>query len=331
MFNHLFLIPMSYVDTLPENWTELSENERLQEQKRINNPEKSGRPIIDVVAHNKNETIDLGTRPTGGGLRFNAGKLRHDLVPAFAQEQYVRVLTKGASKYADRNWEAGMKWSTVLASMKRHIAAIEAGEDYDPETGELHAAHVMCNAGFLAQYYKIYPQGDDRPHQYLRHPRVGLDIDEVLAYFIEAYCERYQLSIPTSWNFDTQLLARLDEIMAEDPTFWHNLKPRVSPEALPFEPAAYITARPLNTGVVEWLTKHGFPVAPVVHAAHGPEGKVKACQELGIEIFVDDHYDNFVALNRAGICCYLMDAPHNRRYNVGHKRLLQLADLPFYK
>ena len=36
------------------------------------------------------------------GLRYNAGKTRHDLVPVFAQEQYARVLTKGSEKYAER-------------------------------------------------------------------------------------------------------------------------------------------------------------------------------------------------------------------------------------
>ena len=34
----------------------------------------------------------------GQGLTFNEGKTRHDLVPAFAQEQYAKVLTKGAEK-----------------------------------------------------------------------------------------------------------------------------------------------------------------------------------------------------------------------------------------
>lgn len=58
------------------------------------------------------------------GLRFNEGKTRYDLVPAFAQEQYARVLTKGAQKYAERNWERGMKWSKVIASLERHLAAI---------------------------------------------------------------------------------------------------------------------------------------------------------------------------------------------------------------
>ena len=274
--------------------------------------------------------INPGQHGSGGGLRYNAGKLRYDLVPAYAQEQYVKVLSAGAQKYAERNWEAGMPWSAVLASLKRHLAAIERGEDRDPETGELHSAHLMCNAAFLTEYYQIYPQGDDRPHAYLRAPRIGLDIDEVLAGFLEAYCAKYALPIPTSWAFDPQLLARFDEIMATEPGFWHSLKPRLNPAELPFEPVVYVTARPLDTGVVDWLVRHGFPAVPAVHAV-GPQGKVEACRAHNVEVFVDDCYANFVALNRAGICCYLMDAPHNQRYAVGHKRLAALGDLPFFR
>ncbi len=58
----------------------------------------------------------------GEGLRFNEGKLRYDLVEPFAHEKMVEVLTLGATKYAERNWEKGMKWSIVIASLKRHLA-----------------------------------------------------------------------------------------------------------------------------------------------------------------------------------------------------------------
>ena len=139
------------------------------------------------------------------GLRFNAGKTRYDLVPAFAQEQYAKVLTKGAEKYAERNWENGMKWSKVTASLKRHLAAYEAGEDYDKETGLLHAAHIMCNAAFLTEYYKIYPQGDDRPHNYLRRAKIGLDIDEVLADWVGHWTKHHGLEVPETWNFDRNI------------------------------------------------------------------------------------------------------------------------------
>lgn len=98
----------------------------------------------------------------GNGKRFNQGKTRYELIPAFAQEQYARVMTKGAEKYGDNNWKRGMKWTVVLASLERHLSAIKSGEDYDKESGLLHSAHIMANAGFITEYYKIYPEGDDR-------------------------------------------------------------------------------------------------------------------------------------------------------------------------
>lgn len=95
-------------------------------------------------------------------IRYNEGKTRYDLVPTFAHEQLAKTLTVGADKYGDVNWRKGLSWSSMLGSLERHLVAIKKGEDYDPETGLLHSAHLMCNAAFLTEYYKIYPQGDDR-------------------------------------------------------------------------------------------------------------------------------------------------------------------------
>ena len=138
---------------------------------------------------------------------------RYNLVPPFAQEQYAQVLTKGANKYAERNWERGMKWSKVLASLERHLAAIKSGEDHDPETGLLHSAHVMCNAAFLTEYYKIYPQGDDRPHAYLDVPKIGLDIDEILCDWLGGWLKYWKIKdVPTSWFFDRNIMERFDTL-----------------------------------------------------------------------------------------------------------------------
>ena len=51
------------------------------------------------------------------------------------------------------------------------------------------------------------------------------------------------------------------------------------------------------------------------------ESKVEVAKKSGVDIFVDDRFENFVELNNNGICTFLFDAPHNRRYNVGHKRI----------
>ena len=264
------------------------------------------------------------------GLRFNEGKNRYDLVHPWAYEQMVNVLTKGSIKYAERNWELGMAWSKIISSLKRHLAAIEKGEDYDLETGELHAAHLACNAHFLTAYYKLYPQGDDRPHTYLRRPKIGLDIDEVCCDWLGGWIEKRGFKeMPHSWLFDRHITEEFDKMEKEGTLeeFMLTLRPLIDPKDLPFEPHCYITARRIDNSISEkWLDVHGFPTAPVYTTPPG-SSKIELVKQSGVEWFVDDNYKNFVELNNAGICCYLMDAKHNQRYDVGYKRIKSLKEL----
>lgn len=262
------------------------------------------------------------------GLRFNEGKTRHDLVPHFAQEQYALVLTKGSEKYADRNWELGMKWSSVIASLKRHTLAFERGEDYDKESGILHSAHIMCNAAFLTEYYKIYPQGDDRPHSYLKRAKIGLDIDEVLADWTGAWGKRFGYDIPQTWHFSYDNKEHFESFSDKDlEEFYLNIPIKVNPSEIPFEPHCYITSRSVPIELTKkWIQKNGFPTAPVYSIGFG-ESKVEVAKSSGIDLFVDDRFDNFVELNNAGICTFLYDAPHNQRYEVGFKRIKSLKEL----
>ena len=98
----------------------------------------------------------------GGGKRFNSDKPRVELLVAEAMEAEARVWAMGAKKYGDWNWQRGMKWTTVLGCLLRHTFAIMRGEDFDEESGELHAAHIKCNATMLIYYYTHYKEGDDR-------------------------------------------------------------------------------------------------------------------------------------------------------------------------
>lgn len=266
----------------------------------------------------------------GDGIRKNEGKTRHDLIPAFANEQYAKVLTFGASKYAERNWEKGMNWSKIIASLKRHTHAIETGEDYDQDSGLLHSAHIMCNAAILTEYYKTYPQGDDRPHLYLTSFKIGLDIDEVICNFTSGWAKKFNITAkPEAWYYDRLMGKRFADMKKkrELDKFYLGLKPKIKASDIPFEPSCYVTSRPIDSSVTEkWLDKHGFPAAPVITVPLG-SSKVDAIKKAGIDIFVDDRYENFVELNKAGICTYLFDAPHNNRYRVGHKRIKNLSEL----
>lgn len=285
------------------------------------------------------------------GLRFNSEKPRYDLIEPFAQLQKAQIFTKGARKYAPHNWLRGMSWSSMLASAKRHIAAFEMGQDYDidpncPEckqgqrtgewvcknhTGELHVAQAAWNLDGLTSFYKWYPQGDDRQHRYLNHPKIGLDIDEVLCDWVGGWIEMFDMDVPKSWFFDRKIMERFEDLRKKGKLneFYLNLKPKVDPNDIPFEPHCYVTSRPVDSSITEqWLDMHGFPSRPVYTVKVG-ESKVDVIKNAGVEIFIDDRFDNFVELNNAGICTFLWNAEHNSRYDVGYKRIYSFKNLSF--
>jgi uncharacterized HAD superfamily protein len=261
------------------------------------------------------------------GIRFDQNKIRHDLVSANAINELAKVLTFGAQKYAPNNWRLGMAWSRVLGSSKRHLNAIERGEDYDPETGLLHAAHVMCNMMFLTDYYKIYPQGDDRPHDYLTTLKIGLDIDGVLADFQKQFCEFVNIPFydPTHWN-DPVIKSKFEELK-KNSNFWLSMPVLTPASEINFEPHCYITSRSIPIEITqEWLNKNNYPAAPL-YCIPFNESKVEIAKRSGVEIFVDDKFQNFVELNAAGICTFLFDSAHNKFHEVGYKRIKSLNEL----
>jgi hypothetical protein len=219
----------------------------------------------------------------GAGKRFNKGKIRYDLVPAFAQEQYAKVLTQGAAKYGEDNWKRGMKWTTVLASLERHLMAIKRGEDYDAETKLLHSAHIMCNAAFLTEFYKIYPQGDDRDLNYLNAPGVAIIIDNAaLKYFNSSSKPTFT---PTCYILKTNAPTGDIEKWIYDIGF----------------PAAPICS---------------IPAAPICSI---PEALDTDCKK---NIIVSCSYSDFLYFNRnKKIFCYLYTTPENEHFEIGHRRI----------
>lgn len=102
----------------------------------------------------------LGQGADGGGKRLNAGKNLMELTPPEWEWALADVTTQGSKKYAKRNWEQGMDWSTMIGCTKRHINKFLAGERYDGpefdlekgETGCHHLAMVAWNALALMSY-----------------------------------------------------------------------------------------------------------------------------------------------------------------------------------
>jgi hypothetical protein len=119
---------------------------------------------------------DSGTRQAfaSGAVRDTAeDKPRPDLISPQALMRLGRWLYKGAIKYAERNWEAGMPMSRVLASAWRHLLQYQMGE-----TDEDHLVAAFCNLMFLLHYEEMIalgvlpPELDDLP-RYAQQGRIA--------------------------------------------------------------------------------------------------------------------------------------------------------------
>lgn len=86
------------------------------------------------------------------GTKYDNGKPRMDLIPPELLMEVSKILTFGADKYAERNWEKGMDWGRVYGALQRHLWAWWSGDSKDAETGESHLAHAACCIAFLLTY-----------------------------------------------------------------------------------------------------------------------------------------------------------------------------------
>ena len=96
------------------------------------------------------------------GVKFDTGKVRMELLPPELLTAVATILTFGAEKYDDRNWEKGLNWSRVYGALLRHLNAWWGGESYDKETGHSHLWHAGCCIAFLITYEMREIGQDDR-------------------------------------------------------------------------------------------------------------------------------------------------------------------------
>jgi hypothetical protein len=112
--------------------------------------------------------VRLRAQPTGA-LRANEGKPLLHLIPPEAIWELGKVLTRGAKKYAPRNWEKGLTFSSTYDSLQRHLTKWWGGEENDDESGLHHLTHALCNVVFLLTFVRRIDKGklpktlDDRP------------------------------------------------------------------------------------------------------------------------------------------------------------------------
>lgn len=101
---------------------------------------------------------DLST----GGVKHDIGKPRYELIAPEFLHGLAEILTFGAEKYDDRNWEKGMAWGRPFGALQRHLWAWWNGEEIDAETGKSHLHHAACCLMFLSAYEARGIGVDDR-------------------------------------------------------------------------------------------------------------------------------------------------------------------------
>lgn len=93
-----------------------------------------------------------GEQTSTGGIKYDSEKPVMALIPPLALEAEARVWSFGMKKYAAWNWTKGLKYTRIISALMRHLLEIMKGNDVDPETGELHAAHIRCCAAMLIEF-----------------------------------------------------------------------------------------------------------------------------------------------------------------------------------
>jgi hypothetical protein len=103
-----------------------------------------------------------------GGTKYDQEKPDFSLIDAEWLEEVAKVMTFGKKKYAAHNWRAGFSISRSLSAGLRHLWAVVRGEDYVPESGLSHLAHLSCCAMFAYWHLKHRRDLDDRYKQALK-------------------------------------------------------------------------------------------------------------------------------------------------------------------
>lgn len=81
-------------------------------------------------------------------------KLRMDLIPAEAIFALAEVLTHGADKHGERDWEEHTTIDEHFAAAQRHLWKAWNEETIDPEFGLPHVYHAFCRLAMWIALYK---------------------------------------------------------------------------------------------------------------------------------------------------------------------------------
>lgn len=126
--------------------------------------------IIDEAYDKEDKGLSMDGQILKSGEKKDEGKARFELLPYDVLAAVARILTAGAKKYADRNWEKGIAYGRVFGAAQRHLtnfwnAKLEGRDGINHADGnEMDIDHAICELMFISAYEKRdRKEFDDRP------------------------------------------------------------------------------------------------------------------------------------------------------------------------
>lgn len=154
----------------------------------------------------------------------------------------------------------------------------------------------------------------------LKNFKCGLDIDDVLAEFMQTYLNRF--GIPKD---DYEITRNVHRKLKFDKEFWLNLPVIQLPN---FTPTLFCTKRINNKAwTKEWLSNAGLGNIPV-YQMYAQSGNKATMIKGRVDVFIDDSVSNMIKMNLSGIPCLLMDKEYNRDWGpVGRIYSLDIDEI----
>lgn len=102
------------------------------------------------------------------GQKFDAGKIRPDLLQADFLQGLSAIMQRGAEKYGDNSWQQVKDpENRYYAAAMRHLLSYRTGEIIDPESGQSHLLHVAVNIMFLYRFEKDKEVREIKPNPFI--------------------------------------------------------------------------------------------------------------------------------------------------------------------
>jgi hypothetical protein len=173
----------------------------------------------------------------------------------------------------------------------------------------------------------------------MRRPLLGLDVDGVVANFIDPVIRLgLEMGFGEDWPRTAEewtsylnpkhhdRFKQIWDLHCRRDSFWLTIPSYPDARTVKPRPDFYVTARACTTEVTaRWMALQDIPSAPIITVPEGTS-KVEAVKKAAggrSVVFVEDHPDHQTDLEQAGVTCFLLDRPWNRT----HQTMRRLASL----